>query len=300
MSKGLELAQSYYREFGRPMLEARFPFLLPRLAAGLAGEGSECFGFDDALSQDHDFGPGFCLWLSEADFSAHGAALQAAYEALPPLPGYEKRKDGPRAGKRVGVFSVSAWYGTFIGREQPPTNAQGWLRLREDRLAACVNGRVFEDNLGAFTGLRNALSVYPEGVRNYKIVSAASTMGQSGQYNFARCMKRGDTFAAAMAKAEFLRESAHMLYLLNGAYMPFYKWAFRGLAGQKRLAAAHPLLKALAESPVTEQTAAQTAERIEAIAALVIPELQRQELTDSRSDFLCDHLDSIYARVRLN
>ena len=53
--QGLELAKRYYEEVGRPMLERDFPELLPRLAAGLVGDGSECLGFDDAISQDHDF-----------------------------------------------------------------------------------------------------------------------------------------------------------------------------------------------------------------------------------------------------
>ena len=48
--QGLELAKRYYEEVGRPMLERDFPELLPRLAAGLVGEGSECLGFDDAIS----------------------------------------------------------------------------------------------------------------------------------------------------------------------------------------------------------------------------------------------------------
>ncbi len=74
--QGLELAKRYYEEVGRPMLERDFPELLPRLAAGLVGEGSECLGFDDAISQDHDFGAGFCLWFSAEDYNQYGNALR--------------------------------------------------------------------------------------------------------------------------------------------------------------------------------------------------------------------------------
>ena len=42
--KGLELSQEYYERIGRPVLEELFPAYLDRIAVGLVGEGSECFG----------------------------------------------------------------------------------------------------------------------------------------------------------------------------------------------------------------------------------------------------------------
>ena len=294
--KGLEIAERYYFEVVRPMLAERFPALLPRLAAGLAGEGSECFGFDDAVSRDHDFGPGVCLWLTGADYASCGAALQAAYDGLPGgFMGFEKRQDGPYAGKRVGVFSVNEWYACFIGTELPPASPDRWLRLREERLAACTNGKIFEDGSGAFTALRNALRYYPEPVRIRRIAAAASGMGQSGQYNFARCMQRGETVAAALAKAEFLKEAMQLMYLIHKAYAPYYKWAFRGLTEQPLLQEVHPLLKQLAELPVLPATAEESIALTERISAFAIDALRRQGLTEGRSDFLVDHLPFIAA-----
>ena len=62
---GLDLARSFYEQKGRPMLLEKYPAYADRIAAGLAGEGSECLGLDDVYSTDHDFGPGFCFWLTK-------------------------------------------------------------------------------------------------------------------------------------------------------------------------------------------------------------------------------------------
>ena len=81
--KGLELAKAYYEEYGRPMIREKFPDYEGRIAVGLAGEGSECFGYDDEISRDHDFEAGFCLWITEQDGEAIGFPLFRAYGKLP-------------------------------------------------------------------------------------------------------------------------------------------------------------------------------------------------------------------------
>jgi hypothetical protein len=54
--QGLELCRLFYERYGALLMDAD---ALPFVTVGLVGNGSECFGFDDEISQDHDFEPGF-------------------------------------------------------------------------------------------------------------------------------------------------------------------------------------------------------------------------------------------------
>ena len=78
--KGLELSRAYYEEYGKSMIDTQLAQYKPYLAAGLVGEGSECLGFDDELSTDHDFGPAFCLWVPEELYAKAGTEMQAGSE----------------------------------------------------------------------------------------------------------------------------------------------------------------------------------------------------------------------------
>lgn len=142
---GLQLARLYYEQVGRSGLMEQFPQLNGQLAVGRVGEGSECFGLDDALSRDHDYGPGFCLWMDEAIFLRWGAQLQRAYRALPDTyAGYRRPTEGPFL-RRVGPMSTSAFYRQFLGPGGLPQSEEDWMALPQETLAACTNGEVFAD-----------------------------------------------------------------------------------------------------------------------------------------------------------
>lgn len=70
--QGLALARAYFDAYGAPMIDGSFAAYKSSMAVGLVGEGSECFGYDDAFSQDHDFGPGFCIWLPQTVYAEIG------------------------------------------------------------------------------------------------------------------------------------------------------------------------------------------------------------------------------------
>ena len=294
--KGLELCRQYYNEVGAPALKSGFPELMARAAVGLAGQGSDCLGFDDEFSRDHDFGPGFLVWLTDEDFEKYGAELQAAYDALPRgFRGYT-RKPTHTGSQRVGVMRTTDFYNYYIGCTVPESLMK-WVRIQEHFLATCTSGEVFEDGLGEFTAIRNALlPCYPEDVRLKKLAARAATMAQSGQYNYFRMMRRGDVFGARLALAEFLNASLSMLYLLNFRYEPFYKWQFAGAEGLVAMAEALPYLKGIAASSTRRDERA-IANDIEAACAVAISELRLQGLTEAEGDYLEPHAYSIMSHI---
>lgn len=289
--KGLELSRLCYEQSGRPALEAQFPELFPRMAAGLAGEGSECFGFDDAFSRDHDWGPGFCLWLNRPDYLAFGPQVQELYDALSSE--WETRRETPEGRGRVGVLCIQDWYARCTGRPEGPRTLDDWRRVPEAFLAVAVNGAVFSDPLGCFTAIRRHLMEdFPDDLRLKRLANRAAVMAQAGQYNYPRCVRRGESVAAGLALAEFARAAMSMGYLLNRRYAPFYKWMHRGLLDLPKLPRLYEQMKAL------YQTGKPAEEVIEGVCLNAAAELRRQGLSDSRDSFLLAHSKELLARIQ--
>lgn len=227
--KGIELSRAYFETFGKAMLE-RFPDVLPHVAAGVAGSGSEWLGFDDETSRDHDFGPGFTVFLPGEDVVSRRQEflLERAYAALPDaFMGVQRQKLSPVGGNRFGIRRTSDFFRETVGEENGALSQEAFLRIPEQYLLEATNGAVFYDGSGAFTKIREALSRLPDDVRLKKISGELVRLGQAAPYNFERCLRHHETGAAELALVEFAEAALHLAFLLNRQYMPFYKWRFR-------------------------------------------------------------------------
>ena len=288
--KGMELCRTYFEEYGRPMIEKQFAAYKEHAAAGLVGEGSECMGFDDELSKDHDFGPGFCIWLPQDIYNQAGMQMQQAYDALPGMWHSVERIQTPQGGGRVGVFSIEEFYQRYTGLSHAPKDNMEWFRIPQHFLAKAVNGQVFCDYPGYFTEIRNTiLGFYPEDVLKKKLAAKSVIMAQSGQYNYPRSMKRGDCCAAYMACCEFVKAALSAIHLLNETYMPFYKWAFRSAEGFTILGGAVAQLRELVSLPDIIENRSRKEWIMENICIEIGREYNRRGFTLTSESFLQSH-----------
>jgi len=294
--RGLELARAYYEQFGRPMLEKQFPELLPHIAVGLFGSGSECFGFDDDISRDHDFEPGFMLLLPDEDVVSRRQAflLERAYGKLPrEFMGLRRGLMQPVGGPRHGVLRTAEFFMEKVGTPDGVLTVGHWLDTPEYALAEAVNGEIFFDGSGEVTAIRQRLSTWPEDIRKKKLSGCLLLMAQSGQYNYPRCLAHGEKGAAQLAAVEFARNCMSAVFLLNGVYQPYYKWAFRAMRELPRLSLLAELMEYLLTTDNDGDMAAEKTRVIEGVAADVIAELQRQGLTQADSGDLEKHAYSV-------
>ena len=293
---GLELSRAYFEECGLPMLREQFPQLLPQLCAGLTGSGSECYGYDDGISRDHDFEPGFCLFLPGEETIGRRDAflLERAYDKLPrEFRGLRRELMRPVGGSRRGVLRTAEFFREKAGTPDGRLTLAQWLSTPDPVLAEAVNGQIFFDGPGEVTRIRERLSAYPEDVRKKKLAGHLLLAAQAGQYNYTRCIRHGETGAAQLAAVEFVRHGMQAVFLLNKTYMPYYKWSFRAMRALPRLSLLAELMEYLLTTDNSEDMARDKQDAMEGMAADLIEELQRQQLTQAVCGDLEKHAYSV-------
>ena len=276
------------------MLHSKFPEYVKRIAVGLVGEGSDCFGFDDEISSDHDYGVGFCMWLTEEDYNMIGEQLQKSYDNL--ITSKNRLKD------RRGVFSINQFYNEILetSNNYEKNCHLNFEQLKEHQLATATNGQIFFDPLDVFTKVRkNLLKYYPEDLWRKKLAQSIHDFSQYSQSNYSRMMARNDSVTALLCVGKAIESVLDLLYLLEKKYAPYYKWKKKGLENSRLAKQIFPILEKIAKEP--SQTNVWEGYRysaasvhledanvalFEEIAVLILEEMKRQNLVSGNETFL--------------
>ena len=298
--KGIELSKRFYLECGEPMLREQFGYLLDKISVGLVGGGSECLGYDDEISADHDFEPAFCIFLPDESVvdRKEEFALERAYSKLPrEFMGYKRAPLDPVGGKRHGVIRISEFLREKTGRADGALSLDEWFFVPEQALLEATGGQIFFDGSKEMTRVRDSLAYLPEDVRLKKLAGELLVMGQAGQYNYARCVSRGDSAAAQLAIIEFSKSALHAIFLLCRRYMPYYKWCFRALRDVGELSKLYDSLEYLISSPNGELDVDKKQSTVDYICATLANELLAEGLVERATDTLEECAYAVNAKI---
>lgn len=296
--------KEFYTECMAHVIELEFPKYEGRIAVGLAGPGSECFGFDDQLSDDENYGVRLCFWVSKETYDEIGVQLESVYERI--LDQY----GGNHVHGTSGVYVAEDYFYRIIEMNHLPLDIKDWYRVKTENLATALNGEIFRDDEGIVTGIREKLADYPEKIRLLKLAEEVHKFSQCVQYNYGRMMAREDYVTASIAKSDGLKHVMKIVYLLNHKYAPYYKWLRKGMIRLEILPEVGDMLDLIAAMPdqrnvwnmdnysasrLNKEDSVSVA--FDKIAGLILAELGRQGIVDGESRNLDSYCNEIIRKA---
>lgn len=273
--KGLEsgalLAVHIKRELVR-----HFPNLWERSCLALVGVGSECLGFDDTISEDHDFFVRCQLFLTESDYASYETMLSGHFKNFPH--------------GRVEIHSIPRFYKYYTFFEEGPQTIWEYNKVPSDCLCVATNGIVYYDELGEFSRIRERLlAFYPEEIRRKKIADSLRRIA-TAKTCYSQMLQRQDIITASLAQADFMQQYLELVHLLNKRYVPFYKWIYRNAFSLTVLGAfTKDILSSYTKSPTDQKMAF-----MEMIILEIVKTLQEEELVCSNATDLHVQADYIH------
>ena len=219
-----------------PWLARTYPDL--RHAAAILGYGSELLGFDDEMSQDHNWGPRVWLYVSEADLERRGAGIVEAFAREAPdmflgvpiaffnRPHLPQNSDGRRAdaGHGLEVWTLArALFGALAITPDDPLDGLTWLGFSEQKLLTMTAGEVFRDDAGELTALRARLAWPPRDVWLYKLACQWRRIAEEQPF-IGRAGMAGDDLGSRVIAARLVRDLMRLAFLIERCYAPYPKW----------------------------------------------------------------------------
>ena len=289
---GINLSKKYYESYGAPMISKKFLEYEGKIAVGLVGEGSDCFGFDDRISADHDYGPSFCMWLSDETYDEIGDALQKAYEELPDSFEGVTRTNTAMGANRRGVMRISDFYKKFVGTDV--YDEIDFMNVEDYALSTCVNGMIFRDDEGLFTKIRNSiLDGYKEQMRYLKIASSAASFSQCAQYNYLRMLNRMDETTAFLMLSDGIKHALKLWHYISNVYPPHDKWLMKSAGKLEQGDKVIRLVNKISNQFMTKVDKRDVAGAVEELADFLVHRMYEKNIISDVNPYLDYHTDEI-------
>ncbi len=237
-TSGLELNEQFYAGVIRPLLAAEFPGLAH--AAARLGSGSDVLGYDDGLSMDHDWGIRQQLFLAPNDEMRWGTAVADTFSRRLPytFQGYSvhfapANAEGTRlpvqittgpVNHNIHITTPARFFQQQLGSD--PTGmwtAVEWVCVAQQHLLHVTAGRVFVDEIGELTRLRQKFASYPADVWLYLLACQWARLGQE-EHLMGRAGYAGDDLGSRLIAARLVHDLMQLAFLLAKQYAPYPKW----------------------------------------------------------------------------
>ncbi|MGM9972060.1 MAG: DUF4125 family protein [Anaeroplasmataceae bacterium] len=215
--KGLDLSEAYFKYTRDKLFEGLDENTINSLTIGLFGLGSECYGADDIISEDHDFDPGYIVLVLDSVSKETFNIIVNNYNSLEKC--FNRFYVMPLDKK--GVHYFSQYLREFLG-------VKDINNLSEQSKSLITNGRIFHN--GFFTKYNNLIyNIKKDTNYNYlpNIILKTLEINQYIPYNLNRALERKDYRLYELLKNHLIDKLIEYYYLYHKKYLPHDKLALK-------------------------------------------------------------------------
>ncbi len=243
--KGLELSHQFFEKVGRPIIERVQPGVMQKISAGLVGECSDCYGFDDEVSRDHNWGPRFQVFLFEQNPELQKAIGNALELNLPKsFQGFSIAPWPPE----LGIKSFEVWFwpdftDNLVGLRRRPVDPVAYAKVAEAQFYSLLSGEIFWDPEGNLMRAQMQWDHMPQEVWHWRLHWCLKDLLQRD--DVLRAIGHGEADMAKIMVPRYIEWTIRLAFLTARKYSPPRKWLLRVLS---KLTSVHDVYEAIVKS----------------------------------------------------
>lgn len=210
--KGLELSESFFNE-NKALLFKKIPSnAIEYITIGLFGFGSECYGVDDEISEDHNFDQGFIILVEDSVPLTDFLKIKQAYDCLPKL--Y----------KRFCLLNQTK-HGVHYMKEYLNYLGVNVIKnISDESKALLLNGKLFYQGFAStFANLRYDIRKNSNYDFLIDLSLKALEINKYIPYNLKRSLDRGDLYTFKSLKNNLVNHLIEFYYIYHKMYLPHDK-----------------------------------------------------------------------------
>lgn len=210
--KGLELSESFFNE-NKALLFKKIPSnAIEYITIGLFGFGSECYGVDDEISEDHDFDQGFIILVEDSVPLTDFLKIKQTYDCLPKL--Y----------KRFCLLNQTKHGVHYMKEYLNYLGVNDIKNISDESKALLLNGKLFYQGFAStFANLRYDIRKNSNYDFLIDLSLKALEINKYIPYNLKRSLDRGDLYTFKSLKNNLVNHLIEFYYIYHKMYLPHDK-----------------------------------------------------------------------------
>lgn len=210
--KGLELSESFFNE-NKALLLKKIPSnAIEYITIGLFGFGSECYGVDDEISEDHDFDQSFIILVEDSVPLTDFLKIKQAYDCLPKL--Y----------KRFCLLNQTKHGVHYMKEYLNYLGVNDIKNISDESKALLLNGKLFYQGFAStFANLRYDIRKNSNYDFLIDLSFKALEINKYIPYNLKRSLDRGDLYTFKSLKNNLVNHLIEFYYIYHKMYLPHDK-----------------------------------------------------------------------------